>query len=50
MFLLDLDNHENGGSMKLGNLGDPNNVEMYISENCLYTCTFCLKEVKSPLS
>ena len=35
-------NHENGeyvrccSSMKSGNLGDTNNVEMYIFKNCLY--------------
>ena len=34
--------------MKPGNLGDPNNVEMYISENCLDKYMyFYLKEVKS---
>jgi len=55
MFLLDLDNHENGeyigcySSMKPGNLGDTNNVEMYIFKNCLYKYMyFCLMEVKSP--
>jgi len=48
MFLLDSDNHENGeyvgccSSMKLGNLGDTNNVEMYFFENCLYKYMYFL--------
>ena len=48
MFLLDSGNHENGeyigccSSMKPGNLGDTNNVEMYIFKNCLYKYMYFL--------
>lgn len=41
-------NHENGeyvrccSSMKSGNLGDTNNVEMYIFKNCLYKYMYFL--------